>query len=353
MTRNGHRHALPVSVLSRYDALTKSEVSMKRREFMTLLGGAAATWPLPARTQQAMHLIGFLSSRSPGESAGVVAAFRQGLNETGFVEGQNLTIAFRWAEGRYDRLPALAAELVGLPVALLYSAGGPPAALAAKAATSAIPIVFSAADDPVGLGLVASLNRPGGNVTGMSLFSSDLWAKDVELLKELVPTASVMAYLVNPSSPRVATYLKGAAQAASATGIDIHPLNVSTERELDEAFASLAKLRAGGLIVPNEPYLDSQRERITALAARYAVPAVYNFREYVMAGGLASYGPSLPDSYRRAAMYAGRILWGEKPADLPVQVPTKFEFVLNMRTAKLLGLSIPPSLLALADEVIE
>jgi putative ABC transport system substrate-binding protein len=333
--------------------LQKSEASMKRREFITLLGGAAVTWPLPARAQQAMPLIGFLSSRSPGESAGVVAAFRQGLTETGFVEGQNLTIAFRWAEGRYDRLPALAAELVSLRVAVLYAAGGPPAALAAKAATSVIPIVFSAASDPVGLGLVASLSRPGGNVTGMSLFASDLWAKNVELLKELVPTASVMAYLVNPSTPNVASYLKGAADAAGALGIDIHILNASTEHELDEAFASLAKLRVGGLIVPNEPYLDSQRDRITALAARYAVPALYNLREYVVAGGLASYGPSLPDSYRRAAMYVGRILKGEKPADLPVQVPTKFEFVINLKTAKALGLIVPPTLLARADEVTE
>jgi putative ABC transport system substrate-binding protein len=341
------------SYLSRYDALPKSGAGMKRREFMTLLGGAAVIWPLPARAQQAMPLIGFLSSRSPDESAYAVAAFRQGLREAGFIEGQNLTTAFRWAEGHYDRLPALAAELVGLHVAVLYAAGGPPAALAAKAATSTIPIVFSAANDPVGLGLVASLNRPGGNVTGMSLFASDLWAKNVELLKELVPTASVMGYLVNPSSPSVATYLKGAAEAASALGIDIHLLNASTEREIDEAFASLARLRVGGLIVPNEPYLDSQRDRIAALAARYAVPALYNLREYVTAGGLASYGPSLPDSYRRAAMYAGRILKGEKPADLPVQVPTKFEFVINLKTAKTIGITIPPTLLARADEVIE
>jgi putative ABC transport system substrate-binding protein len=326
---------------------------MKRREFMVLLGSAAASWPLPARAQQPMPLIGFLSSRSPDESAGVVAAFRQGLRETGFVEAQNLTIAFRWAEGHYDRLPALAAELVGLPVAVLYSAGGPPAALAAKAATSIIPIVFSAANDPVVLGLVASLNRPGGNITGMSLFAADLWAKNVELLKELVPAAKVMAYLVNPSSPSVATYMKGAAEAASALGIDIHLLKASTEREINEAFASLARLRAAGLVVPNEPYLDSQRERITALAARYAIPALYNLREYVVAGGLASYGPSLPDSYRRAAMYAGRILRGEKPADLPVQVPTKFEFVLNLKAAKGLGITIAPTLLARADEVIE
>lgn len=326
---------------------------MQRRKFITFLGGAAAAYSVAARAQQGMPLIGFVSSRSPSESAEVVAAFRQGLRETGFIEGQNLGIAFRWAEGHYDRLPALAAELVNLRVAVLYSAGGPPAALAAKAATSNIPIVFSAANDPVALGLVLSLNRPGGNVTGMSLFASDLWAKNVELLKELVPTATVMAYLINPSSPSVTAYLKGAAEAARALGIDIHLLNASTEREIDEAFASLKRLRAGGLVVPNEPYLDSQRDRITALAARYAVPALYNLREYVMAGGLASYGPSLPEAYRRAAGYAGRILKGEKPADLPVQVPTNFEFVINLKTAKAIGITIPPALLARANQIIE
>jgi putative ABC transport system substrate-binding protein len=325
---------------------------MKRREFITLLGGAAVAWPCASHAQ-AMPVIGFLSSRSPGESAGVVAAFRQGLRETGFIEGQNLAIAFRWADGRYDRLPDLAAELVRLPVAMLYTAGGPPASLAAKAATTSIPVVFAAANDPVALGLVASLNRPGGNVTGMSLFASDLWAKNVELLRELVPTARVMAYLVNPSSPSVAAYLKGAAQAANALGIDIHVINASTEREIEDAFASLASLNAGGLIVPNEPYLDSQRGRITALAARHAIPALYNLREYVIGGGLASYGPSLPDSYRRAAIYAGRILKGEKPADLPVEIPSKFEFVINLKTAKAIGITIPPALLTRADEVIE
>jgi putative tryptophan/tyrosine transport system substrate-binding protein len=301
---------------------------------------------------QAMPLIGFLSSRSPAESAGVVAAFQQGLREAGFIEGQNLAIAFRWAEGRYDRLPALAAELVALRVAVLFSAGGPPAALAAKAATSTIPIVFSAVNDPVALGLVTSLNRPGGNITGMSLFN-DLWIKNVELLKEMVPTASVMAYLINPSSPSVEIYLKGVAGAANALGIQIHVLKASTEHEIDEAFASLASLRVGGVIVPNEPYLDSQRERITALAARYGVPALYNLRECVMAGGLASYGPSLSELYRRSAVYAGRILKGEKPADLPVQLPTKFEFLINLKAAKAIGITIPPTLLTRADEVIE
>jgi putative ABC transport system substrate-binding protein len=326
---------------------------MHRREVLFVLGATASTWPLRARAQQAMLSIGFLSSRSPGESAGVVAAFRQGLRESGFVEGENLAIAFRWAEGRYDRLPALAAELVGLGVAVLGTAGGPSAALAAKAATSTIPVVFSAVSDPIGVGLVASLNRPGGNVTGMSLFASDLWAKNVELLKELAPTARVMAWLVNPTSPMMAGYLQGAARAASVLAIDIRVLHASTEREIDEAFASLPALHAGGLIVPNEPYLDSQRDRITALAARFSIPALYNLREYVVAGGLASYGPSLEDSYRRAAVYVGRVLKGEKPADLPVQVPTRFEFVINLKTAKTLGITIAPMLLARADEVIE
>lgn len=324
---------------------------MKRRELIVTLAGAAL-WPLAARAQQTMPLVGFLSSRSPAESAGVVSAFRKGLEETGFIEGKNLAIAFRWAEGRYDRLPALAAELVALGVAALYAAGGPPAALAAKSATSTIPIVFSATSDPVTLGLVSSLSRPGGNITGMSLFS-DLWIKNVELLKELVPGANVMAYLVNPTSPSVDIYLEGAAEAAKAMGIQIHVLKASTDHEIDEAFASLANLHVSGIIVPNEPYLDSQRERITALAARNRVPALYNLRECVMAGGLASYGPSLPELYRRSAVYVGRILKGDKPADLPVELPTKFEFLINMKAAKALGITIPPTLLIRADEVIE
>jgi ABC-type uncharacterized transport system substrate-binding protein len=325
---------------------------VRRREFITLLGGAAG-WPLAARAQQPMPVIGFLSSRSPGESAGVVAAFHQGLREGGFIEGQNVVIAFRWAEGHYDRLPALAAGLIGLRAAVLFAAGGPPSALAAKAATPTIPIVFSAVNDPVQLGLVASLNQPGGNVTGMSLFASELWAKVVELLKELVPAATVIAYLVNPSNPSAEMYSKGAVAAASALGIQVHVLNASTEHDLEESFASLVKLGAGGLVVPNEPFFDSQRDRIVALSARYAVAAVYSIREYVVAGGLMSYGTSLADSYRRAGIYVGRILKGEKPADLPVMQPTKFELVLNLKTARALGLRVPDKLLAFADEVIE
>lgn len=325
---------------------------MRRREFIRFIGGAATAWPIAARAQQGIPTIGFLSSRSPSESTALVAAFREGLRETGFIEEQNLRIAFRWAEGHYNRLPELAAELVGLRVAVLYAAGGPSAALAAKRATSTTPIVFSAVTDPVGLGLVASLSRPGGNITGMSLVS-DLWAKDVELLKELVPTATVMAYLVNPTSPAVETYMKGATQAATALGIDVHVLNASTEREIDEAFTYSASLSVAGLIVPNEPFLDSQRDRIAALGTRYRLPTLYNVRESVVAGGLASYGASFPDLYRRAAIYGGRILKGERPAELPVQLPIKYEFLINLKAAKAIGITIPTTLLARADEVIE
>ena len=329
-------------------------LDIARRQFIAGLGGTAAAWPLAARAQQpAIPVIGFLSSRSPGESGGLVAAFQQGLREAGFVEGQNLAIAFRWAEGHYDRLPVLAVELVDLRVAVLLAAGGSPSALAAKAATSTIPIVFSAVTVPVRLGLVASLNRPGGNVTGIGMFGSELWAKSAELLKELVPTMAVTAYLMNPSTPSAEIYAQAAVAAASAQGLEVHVLNASTEQELDEAFAALIKLGAGGLIVPNEPFIDSQRHRIVALAARYAIPAIYGVREYVVAGGLLSYGASIPDSYRQAGIYVGRILKGEKPADLPVQRPTKFDLVINLKTAMALGLTVPQTLLVAADEVIE
>jgi putative tryptophan/tyrosine transport system substrate-binding protein len=326
---------------------------MKRRKFIALLGGAAAAWPLAARAQQsAMPVIGFLSSRSPGESAGVVAAFRDGLREGGFVEGQNLVIAFRWAEGHYDRLPGLAADLVGLRVAVLFAAGGPPSAFAAKAATSTIPVVFSAVSDALRLGLVSSLNRPGGNVTGMSFLNSEIIGKSSQL-KEMTPSAAVLAYLLNPSSPSTEIYAKEAPTVANALGIRVHLLHASTEQDLDEAFASLGKLGAGGLVVAAEPFFDSQRDRIVALAARYAVPMIANLREYVVAGGLMSYGASLPDLYRQAGIYVGRVLKGENPADLPVMQPTKFDLVLNLKTAKVLGLAVPDRLLALADEVIE
>jgi len=261
------------------------------REFITLLGAAAA-WPFAALAQQ-QATIGFVSSRAPGESAGHVAAFRQGLAEAGFIEGQNLAIAFRWAEGRYDRLPALAAELVNLRVAVVFAAGGPPSALAAKEATSTIPVVFSAVSDPVRLGLVPSLNRPGGNLTGMSFLNSELVTKMVQLLKEALPSAAVIGFLVNPSGPSAELFAKEAPAAARALGIQISVLNASTERDLDEVFATLSKLDAGGLVVPAEPFFDSQRERIVSLAAQHAVPMIASLREYVVAGGLMSYGPSL------------------------------------------------------------
>jgi putative ABC transport system substrate-binding protein len=321
---------------------------MRRREFISLIGGAAA-WPLIARAQQpAMPVIGFLSSRSPGESASVVAAFRQGLRETGFIEGQNLGIAFRWAEGRYDRLPALASELVSLPVTLLFAAGGPPSAFAAKGATSTIPIVFSAVSDPVEIGLV-----PSGNVTGMGIFSASLATKRVELMKDLMPNAPVIGYLLNPADGKGAIERESVVAASRALGIELRILNARTETELDSTFAGLEGLRIRALVVSVEPFFDSQRERIVGLAARYRIATIYAWREYVLAGGLMSYGTDLPASYRQAAIYAGRILKGEKPANLPVVQPTKFNMAVNTQTAKSLGIEVPLRLLGLANEVIE
>ena len=326
---------------------------MRRREFLGVLGGAAAAWPLAARAQQTATTIGFLSSRSPAESSGVVAAFREGLRDAGFVEGKNVAIAFRWADGRYDRLPALAAELIDLKVTVLFAAGGPPSAMAAKAATSTIPVVFSAANDPVGLGLVASLNKPGANVTGMSTLTTPLGAKGIELLKELVPKATAMAYLDNPSNPSSKLQLDAAHVAADAVNVKLQILNARTEVELDEAFSALPQLHVDGLIVAGEPFFDSQREKIVRLTARSGVPASYAWRENVVIGGLMSYGNSLPGLYRQAATYVGRVLKGDKPADLPVMQPTKFELAINLKTARALGLTVPPTLLARADEVIE
>jgi ABC-type uncharacterized transport system substrate-binding protein len=299
---------------------------LRRREFITLIS-SAAMWPLAAGAQQAaMPMIGFLSSRSPGESAGVVAAFRQGLGASGFVEGQNVVIAFRWAEGHYDRLPVLAAELVDLRVAALFAAGGPPSALAAKAATPTIPIVFSAVNDPVGVGLVPNLNRPGGNITGMSFLNFEIIGKSAQLLKEMVPAAAAIAYLVNPSNPSAEIYVKQAPIVASALGIRVPVLNASTEHDLDECFASLGKIRADALIVPAEPFFDSQRDRIVALAARYAVPMIAGLREYVAGGGLMSYGASLSDSYRRAGRCRAGRLGGVRFVSLTAISPSRKEF---------------------------
>jgi ABC-type uncharacterized transport system substrate-binding protein len=327
---------------------------MGRREFISLVGGTAVSWPMVASAQQAaMPVIGFLSSRSPGESATVAAAFRQGLGESGYFVGQNVAIDYRWAEGNYERLPSLAAELVGLRVSAILAAGGPPSALAAKSATSTIPIVFSAASDPVGLGLVASLNRPGGNLTGMSTLTTQLVAKGVELLKELLPAAAVMAYLVNSSNPSGEAESKAALEAAKALKITLHVLKASTENELDAAFGELANLHADGLVVAGEPFFDSRRQKIVDLAAKLRIPTSYAWRENVIAGGLMSYGTNLADSYRQAGILAGRVLRGEKPADLPVMQPTKFELTINLKTAKSLGVVVPPTLLARADETIE
>ena len=325
---------------------------MKRRAFIAGLGATVAL-PLAARAQQPMPVVGYLSSRSPDESETVVAAFRKGLAEAGYVVGQNVAIEYRWAEGHYDKLPTLAAELVGLKVSAILAAGGPPSALAAKKATSTIPVIFSAADDPVGIGLVQSLNRPGGNITGMSVFNATLGAKRLGLLHEMVPSAQTIAYLTNPANPSARLEVDALQDAAKVFGVDLQVLNASNDQEVDAAFARLAELKVGAIVVAAEPYFDSRREAIVGLAARYAVPASYGWRENVVMGGLLSYGTSITDSYRNSGVYCGRILKGEKPADLPVMQPTKFEMTINLKTAKTLGLTVPAALLTGADEVIE
>lgn len=325
---------------------------MRRRDFMAGLGIAAAL-PMMARAQQANPTVGFLSSRSPGESEAVAAAFRRGLADAGFVVGKSVAIDYRWAEGHYDRLPALAADLVGLNVAVILAAGGPPSVLAAKKATTTIPIVFSAADDPVGLGFVKSLSHPGGNVTGMSLFNATLSAKRLALMHELVPSAATIAYLTNPANPGARLEVESVQEAAKALSIDVKVLNATNEQELDKAFADLTAQHIGAVIVAGEPFFDSRRAFIVGLAAKHAIPASYGWRENVALGGLVSYGSSINESYRGAGVYCGRILKGEQPADLPVMQPTKFELTINLKTAKSLGLTVPPALLTGADEVIE
>jgi ABC-type uncharacterized transport system substrate-binding protein len=326
---------------------------MRRRDFITFLAGGMTTWPLAGRAQQkAMPVIGYLSSGSPGQVAPWVAALRQGLGETGYVEGQNLAVEFRWAEGSYDRLPALAADLVGRKVDVIV-AGGTPAALAAKSATPTIPIVFGGVGDPVGIGLVASLARPGGNLTGISEMATDLMSKRLELLSELVPQAGVIFLLVNPDNANTEPMMREVQEAGRTKGVQLPILKASNESEIEAAFGTLVQLHAGALIVVPDPFFSSRREQLVALASRHAVPAIYHLREFAAAGGLISYGASLTVVFRQAGVYAGRILKGAKPADLPVQQPTKFELVINLKTAQALGLTVLQSLRARADEVIE
>jgi putative ABC transport system substrate-binding protein len=328
---------------------------MRRREFLTLLGGAAAAWPLAARAQQpAMPVIGLLNPTSPEVFANELRSFHLALKETGFVEGENVTIVYHWGENQLDRLPALAADLVRRKVAVIASTGGPESAFAAKAATSAIPIVFIVNEDPVRLGLVASLARPGGNLTGTNFFSGEVVAKRLELLRELVPGAARVAVLVDRANAATTESVLSQLQlAARAMGLDIQVLNVSTSREIDAAFATIVRERLDALFVGPSPFFSSRRVQLTHLASRHAVPAVYALRSYAEAGGLMTYGTSLRDAYRQIALYTGRILKGAKPADLPVVQSSKFELVINAQTARMLGLTVPPMLLARADEVIE
>jgi putative tryptophan/tyrosine transport system substrate-binding protein len=326
---------------------------IRRREFISLLGGTAAAWPLAARAQQpAMPVIGFLHFGSPDLFIFQATAFGQGLKETGYVEGQNVAIEYRWAEGRYDRLPSLAADLVSHKVELV-AAFGPPCAKAAKNATSTIPIVFTIGSDPVHDGLVPSLASPGGNVTGISMLAVQLVPKRLELLSELIPQARTFGLLVNPNNGYSDAMIRDVEHAARANGMPLSILKASTESEIDAAFSTFGNLHTDALVIGDDPFFTARRGQLVALASRYAVPATYQFREFAVAGGLASYGPTLKTASHDAGIYAGRILKGAKPSDLPVAQPTRFELVINLKTAKALGLDVPPTLLARADEVIE
>jgi len=331
---------------------------MNRREFITLIGGAAAApsmfWPRLASAEQAtMPVIGFLSSRSPAESSHLVAAFRAGLQAGGYVEGQNVAIEYRWAEGQYDRLPALAADLVRRGVAVLATTGGEPSALAAKAATSTIPIVFTVGGDPVKIGLVASLNRPGGNATGVSLLTTVPEAKRLGLLHELVPNAALIGVLINPNYQGAEAQSREVQDAARAIDRRIEIAMAGNDRQLEAAFGTLVQQHADALLVGADPFFGTRRDRIIALAAQFKLPAMYQFRDYPVAGGLMSYGINITDGYRQVGVYTGQVLKGAKPADLPIHQSIKFEFIINLKSAKALGLQIPDKLIALADEVIE
>jgi putative ABC transport system substrate-binding protein len=327
---------------------------MKRREFITLLGGAAAAWPIAAGAEQAaMPVVGFLGTASAAPFAHLLASLRRGLQETGFVEGRNAAIEYRWAEGQYDRVPALAADLVRRQVAVIVTVGGETSAAAARAATATIPIVFNVGTDPVRLGLVASLARPGGNATGVNIFTTELVEKRLSLLRDLVPTATTVAVLLNPNFAAAVANMRESEAAAREIGKELAIFNASTDAEIETAFANIVQARSGALLVGADPFFNSRRGLIVALAARHAIPAIYEFREFADAGGLISYGTSLMEAYRQQGIYAGRILKGEEPASLPVVQLSKFELVINLNAAKALRLAIPPGVLALADEVIE
>ena len=327
---------------------------IKRREFITLLAGAAAAWPLAARAQQpAVPVVGILASVSPAPYAGFIAAIKEGLQQTGYIEGRNVTIEYRWAEGHYDRLPQQAIELVDRGVAVIILVGGGPTIAVAKAATATIPIVFVMGDDPVKSGAVTALNRPGGNATGVNLLTVAMEAKRLQLLHELVPNVAVVAIIVNPNNPQAAEQLQDLRAAARTLGVEVEVFKAGSPSDIDTAFASLVGRRAGALLVAADAFFNTRREQFVVLTARHALPAIFHFREFAAAGGLMSYGPSLTDAYRQEGLYAGRILKGEKPAEMPVQQAVKIELVINLQTARALGLTIPLPLLGRADEVIE
>jgi putative ABC transport system substrate-binding protein len=326
---------------------------MRRRKFITLVGGAVA-WPFAVRAQQlAMPLIGFLNSQSASSFSHLVAGFQQGLREAGFLEGQNIQIEYRWAEGQSEQLPALANDLVRRGITVLVATGGEPAALAAKDSTQTIPIVFLIGGDPVKMGLVASMNRPGGNVTGLTLLSTEIERKRLALLQELLPKASLIAVLINPDFPATENRRRDVLEAASRMGLKTIVVSASSESQFEPAFTTAVEQRADALMVFADPFFNSRRDQLAALAARYKIPAIYEFREYALAGGLMSYGANIVELYREVAHYAGRILRGAKPSDLPIMQPTKFDFVINQKVARGLALEVPDKLLALADEVIE
>jgi len=336
-----------------YHVFLSAGAAMRRREFICVIGGAA-TWPFAARAQPpANPVIGYLDAGAPASVAKLIEKFRQGLAETGYVEGRNVTIEYRWGEGHHETLASLAADLVRRQVAVIVATGGEVSALAAKGATATIPIVFDTSRDPIELGLVASLNRPGGNATGVNQLNAELGAKSVGLIHELVPKAAVIAFLGNPNNPSMQDQLKERQEAARSIGLKIAPVAVGSEDGLDAAFVAIAQQQYGALLIAADPFFFGQRDKLAALALRHGIPAMHGRREFAEAGGLISYGTSLTDTYRQVGIYTGRVLKGEKPADLPVMQSSKFELVINLKTAKALGLTIPPGLLAIADDAIE